>query len=56
LKNLDKDIYISAIRDMTKIHEAVYSGLIEDVINQLETEDLRENPYGEWVVVISKKI
>jgi 16S rRNA (cytidine1402-2'-O)-methyltransferase len=56
LKNLDKDIYISAIRDMTKIHETVYSGLIEDVINQLETEDLRENPYGEWVVVISKKI
>jgi 16S rRNA (cytidine1402-2'-O)-methyltransferase len=56
LKEFDEKIYVSAIRDMTKVHECVFSGLVNSVIDQLESYDLRDKPYGEWVVVVSKKI
>jgi len=56
LSELNPKLYISAIRDMTKKHEKVYSGEIKEVIDSLEVDDLRINPYGEWVVLISKKI
>ncbi|MDD3474570.1 MAG: 16S rRNA (cytidine(1402)-2'-O)-methyltransferase [Candidatus Dojkabacteria bacterium] len=56
LLNLDPKLYISAIRDMTKKHEKVYFGKISKVIADLENDDLRSNPYGEWVILVSKKI
>ena len=56
LLELNSDLYISAIRDMTKKHEKSYFGKIYNVINLLEQDNLRVNPYGEWVVLISKKV
>jgi 16S rRNA C1402 (ribose-2'-O) methylase RsmI len=53
---IDSALNISAIRDMTKKHEKVYYGKISSVIKLLEKDDLRKNPYGEWVIVISKKV
>ena len=53
---LDGNLFVCAIRDMTKKHEKIYFGKICDIIKNLETDDLRNNPYGEWVVLISKKI
>jgi 16S rRNA (cytidine1402-2'-O)-methyltransferase len=54
--DIDENLYICAIRDMTKVHEKVYYGKVKEVINKLQDDDLKENPYGEWVVLISKKI
>ena len=54
--DINSDLYLCAIRDMTKIHEKVYYGQLKEVINKLEMDDLKENPYGEWVVLISKKV
>jgi 16S rRNA (cytidine1402-2'-O)-methyltransferase len=56
LLNLDNGLYVCAIRDMTKRHDKAYVGKIPDVIKNFENDDLRENPYGEWVVLISKKL
>jgi len=56
IKKIDSTLFISAIRDMTKVHEKVYSDKIENIIEQLTNNGLRENPYGEWVVLISQKI
>jgi 16S rRNA (cytidine1402-2'-O)-methyltransferase len=56
LMEIDSALNISAIRDMTKKHEKVYYGKISSVIKLLEKDDLRKNPYGEWVIVISKKV
>lgn len=54
--DIDENLYICAIRDMTKIHEKVYYGKLKEVIDNLKKDDLKENPYGEWVVLISKKV
>jgi 16S rRNA (cytidine1402-2'-O)-methyltransferase len=56
VKNIDAKLYVSAVRDMTKVRAAVYTDFVEEVIKKLEKENLRESPHGEWVVLISKKI
>jgi 16S rRNA (cytidine1402-2'-O)-methyltransferase len=56
LKKIDENLYISAIRDMTKKHEQVYTDTVEEVIKLLEKQNLRDQPYGEWVVLISEKV
>jgi 16S rRNA (cytidine1402-2'-O)-methyltransferase len=56
LRKIDENLYISAIRDMTKKHEQVYTDSVEEVIKLLEKQNLRNQPYGEWVVLISKKV
>jgi 16S rRNA (cytidine1402-2'-O)-methyltransferase len=56
LREIDSNLYISAIRDMTKKHEQVYTDTVEKVIKLLEERNLKDRPYGEWVVLISKKI
>lgn len=56
VKSIDQTLYISALRDMTKSREQTYSDTIVEVIDTLERDGLRDNPHGEWVVLISKKI
>lgn len=56
LREIDSNLYISAIRDMTKKHEQVYTDTVEKIIKLLEERNLKDRPYGEWVVLISKKI
>jgi 16S rRNA (cytidine1402-2'-O)-methyltransferase len=56
LREIDSNLYISAIRDMTKKHEQVYTDTVEKVIKLLEERNVKDRPYGEWVVLISKKI
>ncbi len=54
--DMNKDLHISAIRDMTKIREKVYYGNVKEVIEKLQIDGLKENSYGEWVILISKKL
>lgn len=56
LREIDSNLYVSAIRDMTKKHEQAYTDSVEEVIKLLEKQNLRNQPYGEWVVLISKKV
>lgn len=56
IRVIDPTLFVSALRDMTKVRESVYAGNVEDVISQLREDDLEENPYGEWVVLISQKV
>jgi 16S rRNA (cytidine1402-2'-O)-methyltransferase len=54
--DINNELNVCAIRDMTKIHEKVYYGKVKDVLDKLQVDDLKENPYGEWVILISKKV
>ena len=56
LLELNSDLYISAIRDITKKHEKNYWGKINKVITLLKEDNLNVNTYGEWVILISKKV
>jgi 16S rRNA (cytidine1402-2'-O)-methyltransferase len=56
VKAIDNAIYVSALRDMTKSREKVYSDTVEKVLHQLRGDNLDQNPHGEWVVILSKKI
>jgi 16S rRNA (cytidine1402-2'-O)-methyltransferase len=56
VQKIDRTLYISAVRDMTKKREKVYTGTLVKVKKSLEEDGLKENAYGEWVVLISKKI
>lgn len=56
VKDIDGDISVCAIRDMTKVHEKVYFNNVKDVLEQLKKDNLEENPHGEWVVLLSDKV
>jgi len=56
VKEIDEIISVCAIRDMTKSREKVYFGNIDTVEKSLEEDGLKENPHGEWVVLLSKKV
>jgi 16S rRNA (cytidine1402-2'-O)-methyltransferase len=56
IKGIDPALYVSAVRDMTKVREAAYTDSVIEVIKKLEKENLRENPHGEWVILVSAKI
>lgn len=56
VKEIDESISVCAIRDMTKSREKVYFGNIDTVEKSLDEDGLKENPHGEWVVLLSKKI
>jgi 16S rRNA (cytidine1402-2'-O)-methyltransferase len=56
VKEIDKSITVCAIRDMTKSREKVYFGNLDKVLNSLEKDGLKENPHGEWVVLLSEKV
>jgi 16S rRNA (cytidine1402-2'-O)-methyltransferase len=56
IKDIDPALYVSAVRDMTKVREAAYTDSVIEVIKKLEKENLRENPHGEWVILVSAKI
>jgi 16S rRNA (cytidine1402-2'-O)-methyltransferase len=56
VKDINNKITVSAIRDMTKTREKIYFGDISEVINTLKNDGLEDNPHGEWVVLLSKKV
>jgi 16S rRNA (cytidine1402-2'-O)-methyltransferase len=56
LKEIDESISVCAIRDMTKSSEKVYFGNLDTVGKSLGEDGLKENPHGEWVVLLSKKV
>jgi 16S rRNA (cytidine1402-2'-O)-methyltransferase len=56
LKEIDESISVCAIRDMTKSREKVYFGNLDTVGKSLGEDGLKENPHGEWVVLLSKKV
>jgi 16S rRNA C1402 (ribose-2'-O) methylase RsmI len=41
---------------MTKSREKVYFGNLDTVGKSLGEDGLKENPHGEWVVLLSKKV
>lgn len=56
IKEIDSTLFVSALRDMTKARENSYSGTVGNVTERLRENGLEENPYGEWVVLVSQKI
>ncbi len=56
IEDIDNQITVCAIRDMTKSREKVYFGDITEVINALREDGLEENPHGEWVILLSNKV
>jgi 16S rRNA (cytidine1402-2'-O)-methyltransferase len=56
VKDIDQTLYVCALRDITKSREEIYSDTVVKVMDMLERDGLRENPHGEWVVLVSKKI
>ena len=47
--------FVNVARDITKLREAYTYGHISDVLKQLDTEDFRNNPHGEYVVMLENK-
>jgi len=56
IREMDSTLFVSALRDMTKARENSYSGGVDNVMEKLREDGLEENPYGEWVVLVSQKI
>jgi len=56
LEIINSELTICAIRDMTKKHENIYWGNVNKVIDLLRKDNLENEPYGEWVVVVSRKV
>jgi 16S rRNA (cytidine1402-2'-O)-methyltransferase len=51
VSTLGKDRIISVCREMTKLHETVFTGTAESVLEQLS----RTSKKGEFVVLIAKQ-
>jgi 16S rRNA (cytidine1402-2'-O)-methyltransferase len=56
VKNIDDSITVSAVRDMTKKREKSYFGNVDKVIDNLKKDGIEDNPHGEWVILLSKKV
>lgn len=50
------ELHISAIKDMSKKREHIYWGMTSDVISEISRDNLFEQPHGEWVILLSRKV
>lgn len=55
LKNVFGEKKVGIAKDISKMREMFFYGDISEVSKEIETDDFKENPHGEYVVILENK-
>ncbi len=55
LKNVFGEKKVGIAKDISKMREMFFYGNISEVSKEIETDDFKENPHGEYVVILENK-
>lgn len=55
LKNVFGEKKVGIAKDISKMREMFFYGDISEVSNEVATDDFKENPHGEYVVILENK-
>jgi len=55
LKNVFGEKKVGIAKDISKMREMFFYGDISEVSKEIETKDFKENPHGEYVVILENK-